>query len=158
MSLQPGYFGKLPAAGDFVQRRLPPVFVDAWDRAFSHALAGARDLLGDAWLQAYHAAPAWRFLLSPGIVGPAAQSLMTRKVAATEQGRLQGANTSLQALAGIVAPLLFGEAYSLAFAAWTHASPMGIAVLGAPYLLASLTMVTGAGLAIGVIRAQRTRA
>ena len=32
MSLQPGYFGKLPGAGDFVQRRLPPVFVDAWDR------------------------------------------------------------------------------------------------------------------------------
>lgn len=72
MSVQPGYFGKLPAAGDFVQRRLPPVFVDAWDRAFSHALAGARDLLGAAWPQAYHSAPAWRFLLAPGVVGPAA--------------------------------------------------------------------------------------
>jgi DHA1 family tetracycline resistance protein-like MFS transporter len=93
-----------------------------------------------------------------GIVGPAAQSLMTRRVAATEQGRLQGANTSLQALAGIVAPLLFGEAYSLAFAAWRHASPLGVAILGAPYLLASLTMVGGAGLALGVIRAQRARA
>lgn len=72
MSAQPGYFGKLPGAGDFVQRRLPPVFVDAWDRAFSHALAGARDMLGEAWSQAYHVAPAWRFLLAPGVIGPVA--------------------------------------------------------------------------------------
>lgn len=69
MSASPGYFGKLPGAGDFVQRRLPPDFVDAWDRAFSHAVAGARDRLGARWSEAYRAAPAWRFLLSPGIAG-----------------------------------------------------------------------------------------
>ncbi|MCD9007355.1 type VI secretion system-associated protein TagF [Luteimonas sp. XNQY3] len=68
----PGYFGKLPGAGDFVQRRLPPVFVDAWDRAFSHAVAGARDLLGTGWSEAWQRAPAWRFLLSPGVAGAAA--------------------------------------------------------------------------------------
>lgn len=65
----PGYFGKLPGAGDFVQRRLPPEFVDPWDRAISHAMAGARDRLGADWSDAYRSAPAWRFLLSPGIAG-----------------------------------------------------------------------------------------
>ncbi|MET0328385.1 MAG: type VI secretion system-associated protein TagF [Luteimonas sp.] len=72
MSAAPGYFGKLPGAGDFVQRRLPPVFIDAWDRAFSHAVAGARDLLGHGWQAAWQQAPTWRCLLSPGIAGPAA--------------------------------------------------------------------------------------
>jgi type VI secretion system protein ImpM len=28
----PGFYGKLPAAGDFVSRRLPPDFVRFWDR------------------------------------------------------------------------------------------------------------------------------
>lgn len=69
MSAAPGYFGKLPAAGDFVQRRLPPVFVDAWDRAFSHAVAGARDLLGGDWSEAWQHARGWRFLLAPGVAG-----------------------------------------------------------------------------------------
>lgn len=68
----PGYFGKLPGAGDFVQRRLPPAFVDAWDRAFSHAVAGTRDRYGDAWQVAWRHAATWRFLLSPGIAGQAA--------------------------------------------------------------------------------------
>lgn len=72
MSGAPGYFGKLPAAGDFVQKRLPPAFIDAWDRALSHAVAGARDLLGEHWGAAWRATPAWRFLLSPGVAGPSA--------------------------------------------------------------------------------------
>ena len=69
MSAAPGYFGKLPGAGDFVQRRLPPEFLDPWDRAFSQAVASARDRLGPRWSEAYRGAPAWRFLLSPGIAG-----------------------------------------------------------------------------------------
>ncbi|WP_024888747.1 type VI secretion system-associated protein TagF [Luteimonas huabeiensis] len=68
----PGYFGKLAGAGDFVQRRLPPAFVDAWDRGFSRAIAESRDLLGADWGAAYRASPAWRFLLSPGICGAGA--------------------------------------------------------------------------------------
>jgi type VI secretion system protein ImpM len=35
----PGFFGKLPLAGDFVSRRLPPGFVDVWDRWISRHLA-----------------------------------------------------------------------------------------------------------------------
>jgi type VI secretion system protein ImpM len=37
--LTPGFFGKLPAAGDFVARRLPPAFVRSWDRWVSRHLA-----------------------------------------------------------------------------------------------------------------------
>ena len=82
-----------------------------------------------------------------GIAGPAVQSIMTRRAAANEQGRLQGANASLQAVAGIIAPLLFGEVYTLA-----HASGGGPAVLGAPFLLASLALLIGVVLAIRGLR------
>ncbi|MEI9963536.1 MAG: MFS transporter [Caulobacteraceae bacterium] len=53
-----------------------------------------------------------------GTSGPAIQSLMTRLVSSSEQGRLQGANTSVQSVAGIIAPLLFGGVYSAAVGAW----------------------------------------
>jgi type VI secretion system protein ImpM len=37
--LTPGFWGKLPAAGDFVRRRLPASFVGPWDRWVSRHLA-----------------------------------------------------------------------------------------------------------------------
>jgi DHA1 family tetracycline resistance protein-like MFS transporter len=83
-----------------------------------------------------------------GVAGPAVQSLMTRRVSASEQGRLQGANASLQAIAGIVAPVLFGIVYTLA-----HGSGGGPAVLGAPFVLASVTLLIGVGLAVRGVRA-----
>ena len=67
-----GFFGKLPSAGDFVQRRLPAGFVDAWDRHFENAVAESRGALGDSWREAYHASPVWRFVLAPGVCGGSA--------------------------------------------------------------------------------------
>jgi type VI secretion system ImpM family protein len=67
-----GFFGKLPSAGDFVQRRLPPSFVDAWDRHFENAVAESRSALGGGWHEAYHASPVWRFLLTSGVCGESA--------------------------------------------------------------------------------------
>lgn len=67
-----GFFGKLPSAGDFVQRRLPAGFVDVWDRHFEGAVAQSRQALDGAWHEAYHASPVWRFLLSPGVCGESA--------------------------------------------------------------------------------------
>ncbi len=67
-----GFFGKLPSAGDFVQRRLPPGFVDVWDRHFEGAVAQSRQALDGAWHEAYQASPVWRFLLSPGVCGESA--------------------------------------------------------------------------------------
>ncbi|HEY3521846.1 MAG TPA: TCR/Tet family MFS transporter [Rhodanobacteraceae bacterium] len=48
-----------------------------------------------------------------GLSGPPAQSLVTRQVDPTEQGRLQGALTSLQSLAGIFGPALFANLFAL---------------------------------------------
>ncbi|MEO8858227.1 MAG: type VI secretion system-associated protein TagF [Burkholderiaceae bacterium] len=67
-----GFFGKLPCAGDFVQRRLPSGFVDVWDRHFEGAVAESRVELGGGWHDAYHASPVWRFLLASGVCGEAA--------------------------------------------------------------------------------------
>ena len=90
-----------------------------------------------------------------GISGPAIQSIMTRRVSAGEQGRLQGANTSLQAVAGIIAPVLFGVVYSLAHgpnAAPLHPSTLWKVGLGAPFMLASLVLMLGVFLSLQVQR------
>lgn len=67
-----GFFGKLPSAGDFVQRRLPASFVDRWDGHFETAVAHSRQALGEAWHEAFHASPVWRFVLAAGVCGEAA--------------------------------------------------------------------------------------
>jgi type VI secretion system protein ImpM len=66
----PGWFGKLPSLGDFASRRLPPAFVQAWDRWLQRGLAAARTDLGEArWLDSYLVAPVLRFWLAPGVLG-----------------------------------------------------------------------------------------
>jgi type VI secretion system ImpM family protein len=67
-----GCFGKLPGAGDFVQRRLPARFVERWDGAFEAAVDAARQAFGDGWPEAWRDAPVWRFALAPGVVDAAA--------------------------------------------------------------------------------------
>lgn len=62
-----GFFGKLSGAGDFVQRRLPPAFVERWDRHFEQAVAASREQLGERWREVWHASPGWRFVLAPGV-------------------------------------------------------------------------------------------
>jgi len=61
-----GWFGKIPALGDFVSRRLPPEFIEAWDVWLSEELFEAREKLGETWLESYLNAPIWRFALMPG--------------------------------------------------------------------------------------------
>lgn len=48
-----------------------------------------------------------------GLAGPPAQSLMTHQVDPHEQGRLQGALSSLRGLAGIIGPILFADLFAL---------------------------------------------
>lgn len=66
----PGLYGKLPALGDFVQRRLPATLVDPWDEWLRAALAASRAALGETWLERYLTCPLWHFVLSPGLAGP----------------------------------------------------------------------------------------
>jgi DHA1 family tetracycline resistance protein-like MFS transporter len=61
----------------------------------------------------------WMFLAAVpvqalwGISGPSIQGLMSHKVSPSEQGRLQGALTSMRAIGGIIGPLIFTNAFSL---------------------------------------------
>jgi type VI secretion system protein ImpM len=69
-----GWYGKLPALGDFVQRRLPPSFVDPWDAWLQRGLQGLkaaprRDDQGDEREHSDAAfAPVRRFWLAPGVI------------------------------------------------------------------------------------------
>ena len=65
-----GMFGKVPALGDFVRRRLPLSFVEPWDDWLRQAMAESRSRLASAWLNAYLTSPLWRFALPAGVCGP----------------------------------------------------------------------------------------
>lgn len=66
-----GFFGKLPALGDFVARRVPDRLVDTWDRWLQGALLASRERLGEQWLDAYLTAPMWRFWAQGGLLDDA---------------------------------------------------------------------------------------
>ena len=68
-SYETGWYGKLPASGDFVTRRLPPTFIEPWDAWLNKMIAGSREQMGEAWRDAFLSAPAWRFVLAPGVIG-----------------------------------------------------------------------------------------
>jgi MFS transporter, DHA1 family, tetracycline resistance protein len=77
-----------------------------------------------------------------GIATPSLQTIMTRLVDATEQGRLQGALASLMGLASLIGPMLFTGTFALFIG--TRAS---LGLPGAPFLLAALLVVCAALLA-----------
>ena len=78
-----------------------------------------------------------------GFAMPSAQSIMTRHVGVSEQGQLQGANASLQSIAGIVAPVLFTQI----FAATLETLP------GAAFGLAGLMLLVALAIGWRVTRA-----
>jgi MFS transporter, DHA1 family, tetracycline resistance protein len=67
-----------------------------------------------------------------GIATPSLQTIMTRSVDATEQGRLQGALASLVGLASLIGPVVFTQTFAVFIGA--HAN-WGLP--GAPFLLAA---------------------
>jgi DHA1 family tetracycline resistance protein-like MFS transporter len=82
-----------------------------------------------------------------GIAGPSVQSLMSRRVDPTSQGKLQGAINSIRAITGMAGPLLFTQI--LAFAISPSAP---IHFPGAPYFVAGLLLVSSLSLAAYVTR------
>ena len=66
--LSVGFFGKLPAIGDFVRRRVDDGIVTAWDAWLQESIASSRELLGDRWLELYLTAPMWRFFAPAGVL------------------------------------------------------------------------------------------
>lgn len=70
--MTPGWYGKLPALGDFASRRLPPAFTHAWDHWLQEVVAGSKAILGDAWLNTYLTSDIWRFVITAGCLTPQA--------------------------------------------------------------------------------------
>jgi type VI secretion system protein ImpM len=66
----PGFYGKLPARGDFIGRRLGRSFIDAWDGWLQEALLASKTALGPQWLEIYLTSPVWHFALGAGCCGP----------------------------------------------------------------------------------------
>ena len=82
-----------------------------------------------------------------GFIGPAAQAIMTRRVAPDRQGQLQGAGASVMSIAGLLGPSLFTGSFALGI------DPAHGAMLpGAPYLVASLLLAAALALAAYVTR------
>lgn len=64
-----GWYGKLPALGDFASRRLPAAFITPWDDWLQRVLAASRASLQERWLDTYLNGPLWNFALLQGACG-----------------------------------------------------------------------------------------
>jgi len=88
------------------------------------------------------------FIALWGIAAPAMQSLMSRRVDPSAQGKLQGAINSLRAVTGMAGPPLFTQIFAVAI------SPRyGLNLPGAPYFVAALLLLSSLLLAAYVTRA-----
>jgi DHA1 family tetracycline resistance protein-like MFS transporter len=88
-----------------------------------------------------------------GMGTAAAMGLMSRLVSGSEQGQLQGANSSLIALAGLIGPGLFAHTF-----AWSIAPDATWHLPGAAFLLAAAMLAAGAALAWWVTRPEAATA
>ncbi|MEN8895231.1 MAG: TCR/Tet family MFS transporter [Yoonia sp.] len=70
------------------------------------------------------------------IAGPAIQGIMSRRASDDQQGELQGALTSVNAVASILAPLVMTQTFFY----FTHASAP-IQLAGAPFILSALIVI-----------------
>jgi DHA1 family tetracycline resistance protein-like MFS transporter len=78
-----------------------------------------------------------------GVVGPSIQGLMTQRVGETEQGLLQGANSSSRSAAALLGPAIFTTVFAWLIG-WLP---------GAPFLLAALLLLAAAGVTWLVVAA-----
>jgi DHA1 family tetracycline resistance protein-like MFS transporter len=82
-----------------------------------------------------------------GLVQPGYQGIMTRRVAPSEQGRLQGANSGIMAISGLIGPLMFTRVF-----AWSlHTVSFSLGAATSIYL-ASILLVAAVLLALFVTR------
>lgn len=65
----PGWFGKLPALGDFVTRRLPQSFVRPWDQWLTRGVEDIQRTHSEVGREALLTFPIWRFVAPPGTIG-----------------------------------------------------------------------------------------
>jgi MFS transporter, DHA1 family, tetracycline resistance protein len=81
-----------------------------------------------------------------GLMGPALQGLMTRLVGPSEQGQLQGANSSVLGIANLIGPILFTQTFASFIVAHRNWE-----LPGAPFLLSSIMLVAAFAVTLRVI-------
>jgi MFS transporter, DHA1 family, tetracycline resistance protein len=81
-----------------------------------------------------------------GLMGPALQGLMTRLVTPSEQGQLQGANSSVLGIATLIGPLLFTQTFATFIGAHRDWH-----LPGAPFLLSAVLIVGALAVALRVM-------
>lgn len=77
-----------------------------------------------------------------GIATPSLQTMMTGLVSPTEQGRLQGALSSLMSVASLIGPTMFTQTFAVAISGRSASS-----TAGAPFLLSSGLVLAAIALA-----------
>ena len=109
---------------------------------------------GAAGFAAYALAPTGGWFLAGiplmalwGLGGASSQALMSSLVGPEAQGQLQGANSSIMALAGLIGPGLFTLTFANAIK-----PGVGLYLPGAPFFLASILMAAALALAAWVTR------
>ena len=83
---------------------------------------------------------------------PGLQGLMTARVEPDEQGRLQGANQSLQGLASVLGPIVFGMTF-----AWSVRHEATVYTPGLAFFVASALLAAAFALALKVAHPMRAR-
>lgn len=104
----------------------------------------AAGALGFAWYGS--ASTGWAYLLAApvfafsGFLMPGVQGLMSQRVPPNQQGQLQGANQSLQGIAGFIGPSVFGLtfAFSVRHDATLHLPGLAIYLAGGLFVVAFL--------------------
>jgi len=92
------------------------------------------------------------FMALWGLSGASTQALMTRLVAGDQQGKLQGATSSVQSVAQLVGPFLFTLTFSYFISA---RAPLQLP--GAPFMLASVLLVVSLLIAMRTLVAAKTK-
>lgn len=137
----------------FVVRRTAPILGE-WRMLFIALVFGAigyaiYGFANTGWLF-WSAIPVFSLVgfFTPGILG-----LMTRRVGPSEQGQLQGANSSLMGIAGMAGPVIFAMIFSAAIS-----TDSVLRFPGAPFLAATLLHVLAIVVALRVWRRREVAA
>lgn len=77
-----------------------------------------------------------------GFIQPGIQGIMTRQVGGAEQGQLQGANSSMLGVTGLLGPGLYTSVFAWSVAGASEGRPPGAAVLVASGLMALAFLAT----------------
>jgi DHA1 family tetracycline resistance protein-like MFS transporter len=78
-----------------------------------------------------------------GLMGPTLQGVMTRLVSPSEQGQLQGANSSVLGISTLIGPLLFTQIFATFIGAHRDWH-----LPGAPFLLSAILLVASLAVAL----------